>query len=220
MRLDLRLYALIDPEHAGGRDVVELARLAAEGGATTVQLRDKGSTVRSIAERASHIKTALAPLGVPFLINDRVDVALACGADGVHLGQDDIKVEDARRLLGPSSIIGLSIKTVAEAEEASVELLDYVGIGGVFATSSKDNPAPPIGVAGLARIIEAVRRRAPNLPACGIAGITLDNAVDTIVAGADGVAVISAISLQSDPRAAAQKLRAAVDSALSKRHGR
>jgi thiamine-phosphate pyrophosphorylase len=220
MRLDLRLYALIDPEHAGGRDVVELARLAAEGGATTVQLRDKGSTVRSLAERARHIKTALASLGVPFLIDDRVDVALACGADGVHLGQDDMKVEDARRLLGPSSIIGLSIKTVAEAEEAPVELLDYVGIGGVFATSSKDNPAPPIGVAGLARIIEAVRRRAPNLPACGIAGITRDNAADTIAAGADGVAVISAISLQSDPRAAAQKLRAAVDSALSKRHGR
>jgi thiamine-phosphate pyrophosphorylase len=138
----------------------------------------------------------------------------------VHLGQDDMKMEDARRLLGPSSIIGLSIKTVAEAEEAPVELLDYVGIGGVFATSSKDNPAPPIGVAGLARIIEAVRRRAPNLPACGIAGITLDNAADTIAAGADGVAVISAISLQSDPRAAAQKLRMAVDSALAKRHGR
>ena len=220
MRPDLRLYALIDPEHAGGRDMVELARLAAEGGATTVQLRDKGSTVRSMVERARNIKTALASLGVPFLINDRVDVALAGGADGVHLGQEDMKVEDARRLLGPSSIIGLSIKTVAEAEEAPMDLLDYVGIGGVFATSSKDNPAPPIGVAGLARIIEAVRRRAPNLPACGIAGITLDNAADTIAAGADGVAVISAISLQSDPRAAAQKLRAAVDSALAKRHGR
>jgi thiamine-phosphate pyrophosphorylase len=220
MRPDLRLYALIDPEHAGGRDMVELARLAAEGGATTVQLRDKGSTVRRMVERARHIKTALASLGVPFLINDRVDVALACGADGVHLGQEDMKVEDARRLLGPSSIIGLSIKTVAEAEEAPMDLLDYVGVGGVFATSSKDNPAPPIGVAGLARIIEAVRRRAPNLPACAIAGITLDNAADTIAAGADGVAVISAISLQSDPRAAAQKLRAAVDSALAKRHGR
>ena len=220
MLLDLRLYALIDPEHAGGWDMVELARLAAEGGATTVQLRDKGSTVRSMVERARQIKTALAPLGVPFLINDRVDVALACGADGVHLGQEDMTAEDARRLLGLSSIIGLSIKTVAEAEEAPMDLLDYVGIGGVFATSSKDNPAPPIGVAGLARIIEAVRRRAPNLPACSIAGITRDNAVDTIVAGADGVAVISAISLQSDPRAAAQKLRAAVDSALAKRHGR
>lgn len=220
MRPDLRLYALIDPEHAGAWDMVELARLAAEGGATTVQLRDKGSTVRSMVESVRHIKTVLASLGVPFLINDRVDVALAGGADGVHLGQEDMKVEDARRLLGPSSIIGLSIKTVAEAEEAPMGLLDYVGIGGVFATSSKDNPAPPIGVAGLARIIEAVRRRAPNLPACGIAGITLDNAADTIAAGADGVAVISAISLQSDPRAAAQKLRAAVDSALAKRHGR
>ena len=153
MRPDLRLYALIDPEHTDGRDMVELARLAAEGGATTVQLRDKGSTVRSMVERARHIKTALASLGVPFLINDRVDVALAGGADGVHLGQEDMKVEDARRLLGPSSIIGLSIKTVAEAEEAPMDLLDYVGIGGVFATSSKTNPDPPIGVAGLARIL-------------------------------------------------------------------
>ncbi len=220
MRLDLRLYALIDPEHAGGRDILELARLAAEGGATIVQLREKRSTIRSMVEHGRNIKTVLAPFGVPFLINDRVDVALACRADGVHLGQDDMKAEDARRLLGPSSIIGLSIKAIAEAEEAPVELLDYVGIGGVFATSSKDNPAGPIGTAALARIVEAVRRRAPSLPACAIAGITFDNAAETIAAGADGVAVISAISLQSEPRAAAQKLRAIVDSALGKRRCR
>jgi thiamine-phosphate pyrophosphorylase len=219
MQLDLRLYALIDPEHAGGRDIVELARLAAEGGATTVQLRDKRSATRSMVEHARRIKTALAPFKVPLLVNDRVDVALACLADGVHLGQDDMKVEDARRLLGSSSVIGLSIKAVSEAEEAPIELLDYVGIGGVFATSSKDNTAPPIGVAGLARIIDTVRHRVAHLPVCAIAGITPDNAADTITAGADGVAVISAISLQSDPRGAAQKLRAVVDSALSKRRG-
>jgi thiamine-phosphate pyrophosphorylase len=219
MRVDLRLYALLDPEHAGGRDLVELARLAAEGGTTLVQLRDKGGRVRDMIERARKIKSALAPFGVPFLINDRVDVALACNADGVHVGQGDMAVEDARRLLGSAAIIGLSIKTAAEAEAAPLELLDYVGIGGVFATSSKDNPAPPIGVAGLAHVAGIVRRRAPDLPACGIAGITVDNAAETIAAGVDGVAVISAISLQSDPRAAAQKLRAAVDTALGKRQG-
>jgi thiamine-phosphate pyrophosphorylase len=219
MRVDLRLYVLLDPEHAGGRDLAELARLAAEGGATMVQLRDKGSSVRDMIERARKIKTALAPFGLPFLVNDRVDVALACNADGVHVGQGDMAVEDARRLLGSAAIIGLSIKTAAEAEAAPVELLDYVGIGGVFATSSKDNPATPIGVAGLARTAGIVRRRAPDLPACGIAGITIDNAAETIAAGVDGVAVISAISLQNDPRAAAQKLRSAVDNALGKRQG-
>ncbi|HEY7247884.1 MAG TPA: thiamine phosphate synthase [Xanthobacteraceae bacterium] len=219
MRVDLRLYALIDPEHAGGRNVVALARLAAEAGATIIQLRDKRSSTRSMVDDARSIKAALAPLHVPFLINDRVDVALACGADGVHLGQDDMRIKDARRLLGSSSIIGLSIKAVAEADDAPLDLLDYVGIGGVFATTSKDNPAPPIGIAGLARIIEAVRRRAPNLPACAIAGITLENAAETIAAGGDGIAVISAISLQGDPHAAAQRLRAAVDGALGKRQG-
>ena len=154
MTVDLRLYALIDPEHAGGRDLAELARLVAQGGATLVQLRDKRSDTRPMVERARAIKAALAPFGVPLLVNDRVDVALASGADGVHVGQDDMAVEDARRLLGPHAIIGLSIKTVAQAEAAPLGLLDYVGVGGVFATSSKDNPNPPIGPAGLARIAE------------------------------------------------------------------
>ncbi len=220
MRPDLRLYALVDPEHAGGREIGVLARLAAEGGATIIQLRDKRSATRSMVELARNIKAALAPFRIPLLINDRIDVALACGADGVHVGQDDMKVEDARRLLGPASVIGLSIKAVEEAEEAPLELLDYVGIGGVFPTASKDNPALPVGTAGLARIIDAVRRRAPDLPTCAIAGITPENAAETIAAGADGVAVISAISLQRDPRAAARRLRQVVDCALGKRRRR
>src|SRR5712691_2239044 len=147
MRVDLRLYALVDPEHAGGRELVELARLVAQGGATLVQLRDKRSDTRAMVERARDIKAALAPFNVPLLINDRVDVALASGADGVHVGQDDMTVADARRLLGRDAIIGLSIKTVEQAEAAAVELIDYAGVGGVFATSSKDNPKPPIGPA-------------------------------------------------------------------------
>jgi len=215
MSVDLRLYALVDPEHAGGRELPELARLVVQGGATLVQLRDKRNDTRVMVERARAIKAALAPFGVPLLINDRVDVALASGADGVHVGQTDMAVEDARRLLGRDAIVGLSIKTVAQAEAAPIGLLDYVGVGGVFATSSKDNPNPPIGTGGLARIAAVLRRRAPKFPICGIAGIDASNAADTIAAGADGVAVISALSLKHDPQAAARELRGIVDTALT-----
>ena len=217
MRGDVRLYALVDPERANGRNLAEIASLVAQGGATLVQLRDKRSGTRLMVECARAIKAALAPFHVPLVINDRVDVALASEADGVHVGQDDMAVEDARRLLGREAIIGLSIKTVVQAEAAPIDLLDYVGIGGVFATSSKDNPAPPIGPAGLARIAGVLRRRAPQLPLCGIAGIDATNAADVIAAGADGIAVISALSLHNDPQAAARDLRAIVDAALARR---
>jgi thiamine-phosphate pyrophosphorylase len=217
--LDLRLYALVDPEHAGERDIADLARLVAQGGATLVQLRDKHSETRAMVRRARALKAALAPFGIPLLINDRVDVALACGADGVHVGQEDMSAEDARRLLGRDAIIGLSIKTAAEAETARLDLVDYVGVGGVFTTASKENPSTPIGIEGLARIAGSIRARAPDFPVCAIAGITLDNASQTIAAGADGVAVISALSLPSDPEAAARKMRAAVDDALARRSG-
>jgi thiamine-phosphate pyrophosphorylase len=218
--VDLRLYALVDPEHAGGHDIVELARSLAQGGATLVQLRDKRSATRLMVERARSIKAALRPFAVPFLVNDRIDVALAAGADGVHVGQDDMAVEDARRLLGGEAIIGLSIKTAAQAAAAQLDSLDYIGVGGVFATSSKENPSQPIGVAGLARIAEIIGARAPGFPLCGIAGITGDNAQRVIAAGADGVAVISVLSLAADPRSAARELRAVVDAALEQRRRR
>jgi thiamine-phosphate pyrophosphorylase len=220
MKIDLRLYALVDPERAGGRALHELARLVAQGGATLVQLRDKHGDTRSMVECARAIRAALATFDVPLLINDRIDVALAAGAAGVHVGQDDMAAVDARRLLGRDAIIGLSVKTVAQAEAAAVELLDYAAIGGVFATSSKDNPDPPIGAAGLARIAGVFRRRAPDFPLCGIAGIDASNAAETIAAGADGVAVISALSLAPDPQAAARTLRATVDAALAQRRRR
>ena len=217
MRVDLRLYALVDPEHAVGRDPAVLARLVAQGGATLVQLRDKHGDTRLMLARARAIKEVLAPLNVPLLINDRIDVALAAGADGSHVGQDDMPVEDARRLLGADAIIGLSVKTVEQAEAVPIDLVDYVAIGGVFATSSKDNPDPPIGAAGLARIVGVLRRRAREFPLCAIAGIDASNAGEAIAAGADGVAVISALSRKDDPRAAARQLRSVVDDALAER---
>jgi thiamine-phosphate pyrophosphorylase len=215
--VDLRLYALVDPEHAGGHELAELAGLVAVGGATIVQLRDKHGATRIMVEEARAIRKTLAPMRVPLLINDRVDVALAAQADGVHVGQDDMAVSDARRLLGADAIIGLSIKTVAQAQAAPLDLLDYAAIGGVYATASKDNPDPPVGVAGLARIAAAIRERRPGMPVCAIAGIDAGNAAATVKAGADGIAVISALALAESPSDAAGKLRAIVDVALAER---
>jgi thiamine-phosphate pyrophosphorylase len=126
---------------------------------------------------------------------------------------------DARRLLGPDAIIGMSIKTPAQAQAAPLEHLSYVAIGGVFSTVSKDNP-PPIGIEGLRKIVDAVRARAPGFPIGAIAGITEANAFDVIAAGADGIAVISALSFAPDPAQAAMRLRGIVDAALQKRAGR
>ena len=220
MTVDLRLNAIVDPERSGGHDLAELARLCAEGGATLIQLRDKVSETRTIVEEARAIKRALVPFGVPLVINDRIDVALAAEADGVHVGPDDMAVEDARRLLGSRAIVGLSVKSVAEAEAAPVASIDYVGSGGVYATLSKQQKNAPIGPEGLKRIIDALRRRVPEMPVCGIAGIDAGNAAAVIGAGANGVAVISALSLAPDPKAAARALRGIVDTMLAKRDGR
>jgi len=214
---DVRLNAIVDPERANGRPLVELTRMVVAGGATLIQYRDKHRSARRMIEEARAIHAALNGTGVPLVINDRVDVALAVGAEGVHLGQDDMRVEDARWLLGDNAIIGLSIKTVAQANAAPIDQLDYVGVGGVYATTSKDNPNPPIGVAGLRDIVAALRARKRDLPIEGIAGIDASNAADVIMAGADGVALISALSMKADPPAAARELRAIVDAALKAR---
>jgi thiamine-phosphate pyrophosphorylase len=215
-QLDLRLYAIVDPENAGGHDLVELARAVAAGGATLVQLRDKVSDTARMIDEARSLKAALAPLGVPLIVNDRVDVALAADADGVHVGQEDMPVEEARRRLGPAPFIGLSIRTVEQATAAPLALLDYVGIGGVYSTMSKTSGRSPIGLDGLRKVIEVFRHRIGNFPTCGIAGITAKNAEAVIAAGADGISVISALSHPPDPRAAARELRAVVDAARVK----
>ena len=216
--VDLRLYAIVDPETSGGHDLADLSRRLAAGGATLVQLRDKLSDTRVMVERARSVKAALGR--VPLLINDRIDVALAAGADGVHIGWEDMAPDDARRLLGPDAIIGLTINSPQRADAANLELIDYAGIGGVFGTTSKATKNTPIGPAGLARVIEALRRRKPGFQTCGIAGINAANAAAVIEAGADGVSVISALSLAKDPEKAARELLGVVDGALAKRGGR
>lgn len=214
--LDLSVYAIADPAH-GPADLVAATLAAVRGGATLVQLRDKTSDTRALVALATALKTALRPHSVPLLVNDRVDVALAAGADGVHLGQDDMDVRDARRLLGPAAIIGVTIRTVGEARETPLGPVDYAGVGGVFATTSKQNKTAPIGLSGVSELCGLLRDRKPRFPVCAIAGITAENAADVIAAGADGVAVISTIYKAADPGRAAADLAAAVARGMARR---
>jgi thiamine-phosphate pyrophosphorylase len=216
MDVDLHLYALLDPAVAGGRALTDLAALVA-GSTTLVQLRDKRGSTRTMVEEARALRHVLEPAGIPLLITDRVDVALAAEADGVHIGQDDMAPEDARLLLGRTAIIGLSVKSVVEAEAAPLAPLDYVAIGNIFPTGSKDDSGTPIGLDAMRRIVAVVHARAPGFPICAISGINASNAAEVIAAGADGVAVISALSLAHDPGQAARELRAVVDGALQRR---
>jgi thiamine-phosphate pyrophosphorylase len=210
-RFDLRLYAVLDPARCRGRPLPLLAAAAARGGATLVQLRDKRPATREAVAAARAVLAALQPFGVPLLVNDRVDVALAAGAAGVHLGQEDMDPADARRLLGPDAIIGVTVHHPEEADAVEPGLADYAGIGPVFATASKASTDPPLGPAGFGRL----RRRLAGLPCCGIAGIDHANAPAVIAAGADGVAVIADLFMADDVEAAARRLRRAVDHALA-----
>lgn len=213
--LDLRVYAIVDPEHAGGRPLPELARMLARGGATLIQLRDKVSDTAAMIESARAIIATL-PKAVPLIVNDRVDVAKAAGAAGVHLGPEDMDLAEARERLGPLPFIGMSVKSVEVARAAPLGIIDYVGIGGVYGTTSKQNTRPPLGPEGLRRIVEVFWERIGNFPMVGIAGITAQNAEPVIAAGCEGVSVISALSLAPDPEAATRALRAVVDAARVK----
>lgn len=210
-RVDPTLYVIVDPSRSRGRGLAELARIAADNGATLVQYRDKTSDTGPMVRTAREILDALAGR-VPLIVNDRVDVALAVGAAGVHVGQTDMTPADARRLMGPDAIIGLSIKTEAEARAAPVDLIDYAFVGGVFDTGSKDNPVS-IGVAGWTRLAAILRGRAPAMPVGAIAGIDASNAGQLFAAGADGVAVISAVTMADDPAAATRQLLCAINEA-------
>ena len=203
--IDISLYAILDPNRTKGRDLTELAAASAKGGVTIFQYRDKQADTRTLIKNAQRIKSTLAPFGIPLLINDRVDVALAAGADGVHLGQSDMHVEQARQLMGPQAIIGLTIKEEAHVQSAPVELIDYACIGGVYDTLSKDNPVA-IGVDGWSQLAGQMRSRKGDLPVGAIAGIGSNNIGPLVEAGTDGVAVISAIFMSDDVQAATEEL--------------
>lgn len=218
IRPDLRLYLLVDPEQCGGRDALaDIAAAGARGGVTLVQYRDKHAETGVFVSTARAVHAALRGSGVPLLINDRADVALACSAEGVHLGQHDLSPRDARRMLGPRAIVGLTVKSEHDAQDCLDHVVDYACIGGVFATASKDNPDPPIGLAGLATRVGIFKARGSALPLGGIAGIDDRNAASVVGAGVDGVAVMSAITRAADSERASRILRQVVDAALAAR---
>ena len=219
--VDLRLYGLLDTGVCGldADRLATLAAAAARGGCTLLQYREKAiADARAALARIRAIHAALRGSGVPLLVNDRIDLALAAGVEGVHLGQSDLHPADARRLLGRTAIIGLTLKTGAQADELYRLPVDYACIGGVFATTSKDNPDPPVGLDGLGRILFRGRlARGSGFPLGAIAGIDASNAAAVIAAGADGVAVISALFGAGDPEARTRDLRQRIDSALAAR---
>lgn len=212
-KVDVRLIVIVDAGVVPRSRLAAMALQAAEGGATLIQYRDKSPDPALLASTAREIGRALAGSPVPLLINDHVEVASDVGADGVHLGQEDMDPRRARERLGPDAILGRTIKTIGHASALAGEPVDYACIGGVFATSSKVNPDPPIGLAGLSRLLREIRRLAPHLPVGAIAGITAANAAEVIGAGADGIAVVSAVIAAADPRAAACELRTIVEAA-------
>lgn len=204
-KVDVSLYGIVDPNRSKGRALPELAKVSAENGATLIQYRDKLNDIRTMIKNARLIKQSLRDVGIPFIVNDRVDIALASDADGVHLGQEDMKAEDARRLLGEKAIIGLSIKTIEQAENAPIDFLDYAFVGGVFDTQSKDNKTS-VGIHGWIEIANILKSRSPNMPVGAIAGIDETNISTLFKAGCDGVAMISALYMADDVASATQKL--------------
>jgi thiamine-phosphate pyrophosphorylase len=207
-RLDPTLYLVTDPELTRGRSLIEIVGAAVEGGVTLVQLRDKQAEGRALLEQARALKALLDPLAIPLIVNDRVDVAVAAGAAGCHIGQNDLPAEEARAILGPDAILGVSIDRVEQARVADPDYVDYVAHGPFAATGTKPDAGAPVGASGIASVRELC-----ELPLVAIGGIDTGNAAEAIRAGADGIAVVSAIMAAADPKAAARELRAVIDAA-------
>lgn len=199
---DLRLYLVTDRLAAKGRDAKSVIAAALKGGVTMIQVREKNSSAREFMAFAETVKELAAPYGVPVIINDRVDVAVAVRADGVHLGQSDIPCEVARAMLGRESIIGLSVEKMAQIPEANSLPVDYIGVSPVFATPTKTDTAEPFGLAGLSSAV-----RLSEHPVVAIGGVNIETAPGILACGVDGLAVVSAIMGAGDPQVAASALK-------------
>lgn len=202
MKNALKLYLVTDRPLSLGRPLEEIVESAVEGGVTIVQLREKEAPTGEFVALAKRLKAVLAPLGIPLIINDRVDVALASDADGVHIGQSDMPYEDARRLLGPDKIIGLSVENFEDLERANALDVDYVGISPVYGTPTKSDTAEPFGLEGLRRAVAMSAH-----PTVAIGGMNSSTIAEVMQAGTDGVAVVSAICSAPSPRKAAEELK-------------
>ncbi len=206
------VYLVTDPDLCGSRGVAAVVAQAARARVCCVQLREKTAATRRFIDTAEQIKTLLAPLHIPLIINDRVDVALAAGADGVHVGQSDMPPETARKLLGPEAIIGLSVETWEEVVDAQQLDVNYLGISPVYATPTKTDTKKPWGLEGVTRI-KAFSRH----PLVAIGGISASNAAEVVRAGADCIAVVSAICAAPDPFAATVQIKATIEKAFKEK---
>jgi thiamine-phosphate pyrophosphorylase len=200
--MNLELYVITDETISGGRSHAGIARQATLGGADVIQLRDKTCSTLELLRTARDLRSIIQKSGTLFIVNDRLDVAMASGADGVHFGQDDMRVSTARQLAPPGFIIGVSVGTTGEAVEAERDGADYLAISPTFSTASKDDAGPGRGLDRLREI-----RGAVSIPVIAIGGINRENVRDVIAAGADGVAVISAVVASPDITVAARELR-------------
>ncbi|MCO5176445.1 MAG: thiamine phosphate synthase [Thermomicrobiales bacterium] len=201
----LRCYLVTDVRAGSVERLIEICQAAIEGGVTTVQLRAKGWTDKQLLEAANALVPICRAAGALLVVNDRVDIALAAGADGVHLGVDDLPVAAARRLLGPNALIGYSPETPGDRIQAERDGADYLGVGPVYGTTTKDDAGSAIGLDGIRSAVAA-----SPLPVVGIGGIGIDTARPVIEAGAVGVALVGAVFLSDDPRTAATRLQRAL----------
>ena len=198
----LKLYLVTDRELSLGRSLEEVVSEAVAGGVTIVQLREKDASTGEFVELAFRLKEILRPYNVPLIINDRVDVALAVDAEGLHIGQSDMPYGIARKLLGPDKIIGLSVENFEDIEKANALDVDYIGISPVYGTLTKTDTAEPFGLDGLRKAVSISVH-----PTVAIGGMNASTIADVIAAGANGVAVVSAICSADSPRLAAKELK-------------
>jgi len=207
------LYVIIDEDILGGRDIPRNLEAVIQGGADAVQFRAKHLSKRGYYEKAASLLPIARHHNVPFFVNDYLDIALVLSADGVHLGQNDLPCAAARQLVPSQMVLGISTHSIAEAEKAAADGADYVAIGSVFPTRTKENPEAIVGT----QTIGAVKKRVGNKPLIAIGGINAANAGEVIRAGADGVAVASAVVLADDPTRAARELKKIIRSECERR---
>ncbi|MEM8854398.1 MAG: thiamine phosphate synthase [Pseudomonadota bacterium] len=208
--LDCSIYLILGPDV---EDPVALARAAEAGGVTLVQWRQKEA---STAEMVVATRALVNALKVPVIVNDRADVAVAAGAAGVHVGHGDLTAEEARKVVGTDAIVGLTVHNEAEAHAAAHAPIDYASVGGIFPTTSKVNPHPPIGLSGFGNLSAIIRATSPQMPVIAIAGMTPERAARLAEAGADGIAAMSAITKAASPTKGAAALAAAFAGARAK----
>ena len=201
MIVDWSLYVITDSGMAGGDELFRIVREALRGGAGVVQYREKRASTGAMVREATVLKQICDEAGAVFIVNDRVDVALAVGAHGVHVGQDDMPVAVARRLMGTNRLVGVTVHNEAELRRAEADGADHISIAPCFATSTKPDHQSPLGPGGVAALAAKTR-----LPVVTIGGINASNAKDVAAAGVDGICVVSAVMMAPDPHEAAREL--------------